>query len=57
MSLEVLGAHGVKKWTDLYADDRFRRAVQPIAEVLNGAATFLEPQLMMLASALCSPRR
>lgn len=52
LSLEALAAHGMKKWTDLYADGRFRRAVQPIAEVLNGAAMFLEPQLMMLASAL-----
>lgn len=52
LSLRALGRRGLKRWTDLYADDLFRRAVQPVAEVINGAATYLEPQLMMLASAL-----
>lgn len=52
LNLAALGGRGLQRWTDLYADDLFRRAVQPIAEVINGAATFLEPKLMMLASAL-----
>ncbi|HEY3549157.1 MAG TPA: hypothetical protein VGK17_24035 [Propionicimonas sp.] len=52
LRLAALGSTGLKRWTDLYADDRFRRAAQPVAEVINGAATFLEPQLMMLAAAL-----
>ncbi|MDO8122671.1 hypothetical protein Q6346_15285 [Isoptericola sp. b490] len=52
LNLRVVGRRGLKRWTDLYADELFRRAVQPTAEVINGAAGFLEPQLMMLASAL-----
>ncbi|GEN79005.1 hypothetical protein [Actinotalea fermentans] len=52
LNLRALGSRGLKRWTDMYADDMFRRAVQPVAEVINGAARFLEPQLMMLASAL-----
>lgn len=52
LKLAALGASGLNRWTDLYSDDKFRRAVQPVAEVINGAATFLEPQLMMLAAAL-----
>lgn len=52
LNLRAVGGRGLKRWTDLYAEDLFRRAVQPVAEVINGAANFLEPQLMMLASAL-----
>ncbi|NTW42196.1 MAG: hypothetical protein HGA44_20345 [Cellulomonadaceae bacterium] len=52
LQLAALGSTGLKRWTDLYADERFRRAAQPVAEVINGAATFIEPQLMMLAAAL-----
>lgn len=52
LNLRSLGSRGLKRWTDMYADELFRRAVQPLAEVINGAATFLEPQLMMVASAL-----
>lgn len=52
LKLAALGASGLKRWTDLYTDGRLRRGVQPVAEVINGAATFLEPQLMMLAAAL-----
>lgn len=52
LSLRSIGTRGMKRWTDLYSDELFRRAVQPAAEVINGAASFLEPQLMMLASSL-----
>lgn len=52
LNLRSIGTSGLKKWTDLYSDELFRRAVEPAAEVINGAASFLEPQLMMLASSL-----
>lgn len=52
LSLRSIGTRGLKKWTDLYSNELFRRAVQPAAEVINGAASFLEPQMMMLASSL-----
>ena len=52
LNLRSIGPSGLKKWTDFYSDELFRRAVQPAAEVINGAASFLEPQLMMLASSL-----
>lgn len=52
LRLSDLGSRGMKRWTDLYADDLFRRGIEPIAEVLNGASKFLEPQLMMTAIAL-----
>lgn len=52
LSLQALGEQGLRRWTDLYAEETFRRAVQPVAEVINGATNFLEPQLMMLAAAL-----
>ncbi len=52
LNLRSVGRRGLKRWTDAYSLELFRRAVQPVAEVLNGAASFLEPQLMMLASAL-----
>lgn len=52
LNVRTIGTRGLKKWTDLYSDELFRRAVQPAAEVINGAASFLEPQLMMLASSL-----
>lgn len=52
LNLRSIGTSGLKRWTDLYWDDLFRRAVEPAAEVINGAASFLEPQLMMLASSL-----
>jgi hypothetical protein len=52
LNLQALGSRGLRRWTDMYADELFRRAVRPVAEVINGAANFLEPQLMMLATAL-----
>ncbi len=52
LNLRAIGTPGLRRWTNLYADELFRRAVQPAAEVINGAASFLEPQLMMLASSL-----
>lgn len=50
--LNDIGAEGMRSWMERYADPRFERAVQPAAEVFNGATTFLEPQLMMLAISL-----
>lgn len=50
--LRDLGSAGLTKWIDLYADDDFRRAIEPAVEVINGATKFLEPQLMMLAISL-----
>lgn len=47
-----IGAEGMRKWIELYADEVFKQAVQPAAEVVNGASRFLEPQLMMLAISL-----
>ncbi|MCI1788699.1 MAG: hypothetical protein LKI58_11690 [Actinomyces sp.] len=47
-----IGADGMRKWTELYSDNVFKQAVQPAAEVINGASRFLEPQLMMLAISL-----
>jgi hypothetical protein len=52
LRLRDLGSRGMKRWTDLYDDDLFRRGIEPIAEVLSGASRFLEPQLMMTAIAL-----
>lgn len=51
-TLTDLGAEGLRKWIELYADDNFRRAVDPAVEVINGATRFLEPQVMMLAISL-----
>ncbi|WP_454116901.1 ApeA N-terminal domain 1-containing protein [Microbacterium aurum] len=50
--LADLGSGGMRKWVELYADEVFERAVQPAVEVINGATSFLEPQLMMLAISL-----
>lgn len=50
--LHDLGADGLAKWIELYANDDLRRAVEPAVEVINGATKFLEPQLMMLAISL-----
>lgn len=50
--LADLGSEGIRKWVELYDDEVFERAVQPAVEVINGATTFLEPQLMMLAISL-----
>lgn len=50
--LADLGGEGMRKWVELYADEDFERAVQPAVEVINGATSFLEPQLMMLAISL-----
>lgn len=52
LTLSELGAEGMKRWVELYADPNFERAIQPAVEVLNGASRFLEPQLMMLAISL-----
>jgi len=50
--LQHLGAPGLKKWCELYADEFFRRAIEPAVEVINGASKFVEPQLMMITLAL-----
>lgn len=50
--LQDVGTAGLAKWIALYADEDFRRAVEPAVEVINGATKFLEPQLMMLAISL-----
>lgn len=50
--LSDVGVVGMRKWIELYADEVFKQAVQPAAEVINGASRFLEPQLMMLAISL-----
>jgi hypothetical protein len=50
--LQDLGSAGVKRWFRLYGDDVFRRAIEPLVEVINGASRFLEPQLLMTAMAL-----
>lgn len=47
-----LGAEGLEKWSRLYSDEEFLRAVQPAVEVFNDATRFLDPQLMMLAISL-----
>lgn len=52
MYLSDLGADGIRRWTELFAVESFRRAVEPAIEVINGASRFLEPQLMMLAISL-----
>lgn len=52
LSLSDLGPEGMSRWVRLYGEDDFRRAVEPVVEVLNGATKFLEPQLMMLAISL-----
>jgi hypothetical protein len=52
LHLANLGAEGMRKWVELYADEAFRHAVEPAVEVINGASKFLEPQLMMLAISL-----
>ncbi|GAA2171128.1 hypothetical protein GCM10009846_03900 [Agrococcus versicolor] len=52
VGIEPLIDGGFVRWIDRYADDEFRRAVDPAVEVFNGATRFVEPQLMMLAMAL-----
>ncbi|WP_341934026.1 hypothetical protein MRBLWO14_003143 [Microbacterium sp. LWO14-1.2] len=52
LSLSDVGPDGMSRWVRLYGEDNFRRAVEPVVEVLNGATKFLEPQLMMLAISL-----
>lgn len=52
VTLNDLGSEGLERWVDLHADEAFERAVQPAVEVINGASSFLEPQLMMLAISL-----
>lgn len=47
-----LGAAGLRRWFTLYDDEVFRRAIEPVAEVINGASQFLEPQLLMTAMSL-----
>lgn len=50
--LTDLGSEGMRRWVELYTNEVFERAVQPAVEVINGATSFLEPQLMMLAISL-----
>lgn len=45
--LADLGESGLRKWLQLYEDPAFRRAIEPVVEVINGASRFLEPQVMM----------
>lgn len=45
--LHFLGEAGLRKWLELYADPLFRRAIEPVVEVINGASRFLEPQVLM----------
>ncbi|WP_404435969.1 hypothetical protein LG322_12860 [Microbacterium aerolatum] len=52
LQMSQLGADGLRRWVELYTDETFERALQPAVEVLNGASSFLEPQLMMLATSL-----
>lgn len=47
-----LGAAGIRRWFQLYDDEVFRRAIEPVVEVINGASRFLEPQLLMTAMSL-----
>ncbi|WP_256842891.1 hypothetical protein [Ornithinimicrobium cryptoxanthini] len=48
-----LGADGLVRWLDFYADPLFSRAVEPAVEVLNGGAgNFLEPRLTLTMFAL-----
>jgi hypothetical protein len=50
--LRELGSAGIKRWFRLYGNSVFRRAIEPLVEVINGASRFLEPQLLMTAMAL-----
>lgn len=50
--LQQLGTRGLKLWCSLYDDEQFRRAIEPVTEVVNGATAFYEPQLMMTAMSL-----
>lgn len=52
LRLSDLNAAQLERWVDLYADERFRRAVEPAVEVFNGATVFTEPQFMMLTISL-----
>lgn len=52
LHLPMLEARGMRRWTELYRDEVFRRGIEPAVEVINGATRFLEPQLMMLAISL-----
>lgn len=46
--LKDLGADGLARWLDFYADPLFQRAVEPAVEVLNGGAgNFVEPRLTL----------
>lgn len=50
--LRDIGPSGLKRWCALYDDPAFRRAIEPVVEVINGASRFLEPQVMMTALGL-----
>lgn len=50
--LADLGDSGLRRWLELYQDPAFRRAVEPVVEVINGASRFLEPQVMMVVVGL-----
>ncbi|OLT31099.1 hypothetical protein BJF82_12050 [Kytococcus sp. CUA-901] len=51
--LADLGPEGLARWLALYDDKLFRRAVEPMVEVLNGGAGhFVEPRLTLTMFAL-----
>lgn len=51
--LADVGPDGLARWLDLYGDEIFRRAVEPMVEVLNGGAGhFVEPRLTLTMFAL-----
>lgn len=45
--LADIGAGGLMKWLSLYEDPIFRRSIEPVVEVINGASRFIEPQVLM----------
>ncbi|GAA2131599.1 hypothetical protein [Glycomyces algeriensis] len=50
--LQDLGTRGLLRWLKLYDDENFRRAIEPVVEVINGASNFLEPQVLMTVMGL-----
>lgn len=52
LHLQQLRAEGMQRWLQLYSDDAFARAVDPVVEVLNGASSFYEIRVLMTALGL-----
>ncbi|MFC7376791.1 hypothetical protein ACFQRD_16090 [Brachybacterium sp. GCM10030268] len=52
LSLRTLGSEGLKRWMRLYDDEGVRRAVDAAVAVFDDVEGYLEPQMMMLATAL-----